>query len=70
MDARSSIRWEIEVAMELQTKITYELGFVVLYMMYHTFAVFGVIGLNGSVFQFSDNLQSGLPDQRDEFIKG
>jgi hypothetical protein len=34
-----------------------------------TFAILGVIGLNGDIFQFSDNLQSGLPDLR-EFIKG
>jgi hypothetical protein len=30
----------------------------------------GVIDLNGYIFQFSDYLQSGLPDLRDEFIKG
>jgi hypothetical protein len=35
-----------------------------------TVVILGVIGPNGDVFQFSDNLQSGLPDLRDEFIKG
>jgi hypothetical protein len=35
-----------------------------------TFAIPGVIGPNGDIFQFSDNLQSGLPDLRDKFIKG
>jgi hypothetical protein len=35
-----------------------------------TVAILGVIGPNGDVFQFSDNLQSGLPDLRDKFIKG
>ena len=35
-----------------------------------TFAILAVIGPNGDIFQFSDNLQSGLPDLRDKFIKG
>jgi|SRR6266403_698344 len=35
-----------------------------------TSAIFGVIGLNGDIFQFSDYLQSGLPDLRDEFSQG
>lgn len=30
-----------------------------------TFAILGVIDPNGDIFQFSDNLQSGLPDLRD-----
>jgi hypothetical protein len=56
--------------MELRKKITYELYFGVLWVMYRTFAMLGVICLNGCIFQFSDHLQSGLPDLRDEFIKG
>ena len=67
MDAESSIRWEIKVAMELQKKI---LNSALLYMIYRTFAVFGVFTLSGHILQFTDYLQSGLPDLRDEFIKG
>jgi hypothetical protein len=39
-------------------------------VMNRTFAMLGVICLDGCIFQFSDHLQSGLPDLRDEFIKG
>jgi hypothetical protein len=35
-----------------------------------TIAILRIIGPNGDIFQFSDNLQSGLPDLRDKFIKG
>ena len=35
-----------------------------------TVAILAVIGPNGDIFHFCDNLQSGLPDLRDKFIKG
>ncbi len=70
MDTRSSVQWEIGVAMELQKTIIYELDFCGAVRNVHTFANFRVTGPNRDIIQFSDYLQSGLPDLRDEFING
>jgi hypothetical protein len=70
MDARSSVQWEIGVAMELRKTIIYELDFCGDVRNVHTFAIFRVTGPSRDIIQFSDYLQSGLPDLRDEFIDG
>ena len=70
MDARSSIQWEIGVVMGLRKKGSIRARLCGAVREVRTFAILRVIGHNGDIFQFSHNLQSGLPDLREKFIKG
>jgi hypothetical protein len=70
MDARSSILWEMGVGMGLRKKDNIHARLCSAVRDVRTVVILRVIGPNGDVFQFSDNLQSGLPDLRGEFIKG
>ena len=70
MDAMPSTQLEIGVAMGLRKKNNIRARLCDVVRNVRTSAILGVSGPNGNIFQFSDNLQNGLPDLREKFMKG